>query len=368
MPTLEQIIISDFRNIRFCELHFSEGLNCICGENGQGKTNLLDAVYYLSMTKSAFASSDRFCIRHGCNSFAICGTYAMRDGVRSRVALTSSSDGTKVLKRDDKAVPRVSSHIGTLPVVMVSPQDYSLISDGGEERRRFMNAVLSQLDPEYLNQLQRYNRALAQRNHLLKDPRTDRQLLETIGVQMTPMAEYIVRSRMEFAEAIRHTVCDYYRLLSGGAEDVGIAYRSDLVEGPNCSVRPLDALLSDAMERDIALRFTSVGIQRDDLDFSMEGYPIRKCGSQGQQKSFLVALKLAQYDIMRKACGYPPILLLDDVFDKLDMNRTANLLKMVGDSGFGQIFITDTNRDRLESIVRDISQDAAYFNARGGEF
>lgn len=368
MPLLEKIIISDFRNIAFSELQFSGRLNCVCGDNGQGKTNLLDAVYYLSMTKSAFAPTDRYCVRHGCDSFSLSGVYRMEDGLRSRFIITSSSDGTKTLRRDDRQIARLSSHIGTIPVVMVSPQDYSLVDEGGDQRRRFVNSVLSQLDPEYLAGIQRYNRALVQRNRILKEPSVDASLLDILDLQMDATAYHIAAKRRKFAAEILGRIADYYRRLSGGAEEVGVEYRSDLF--PDSAGEPVSLadILGKSRDKDMILKYTTRGVQRDDFIFTMGGYPIRKCGSQGQQKSFLVALKLAQYDIMKTSCGFAPTLLLDDVFDKLDFSRTGNLLKIVSDSGYGQIFITDTNRERLEGVVSTLASDVAYFNARGGEF
>lgn len=360
MSVLQKIIISDFRNIRLAELEFVPGVNCICGDNGQGKTNLLDAIYYLSMTKSAFGASDQFCVRHGCTSFSVAGSYRMDDGLVSRFVISVGDNG-KTLKRDDKSFPRISAHIGTLPIVMVSPQDSALVSESGEERRRFVNAVLSQMDAQYLAALQRYNRLIAQRNKLLKESSPDDFLLDAIEQQMAPAAQYISEKRAAFAVELEKAVAVYYSQLSGGGETVSISYRSDC-DGDYLNV------FRRSRAKDMVLKYTSAGIQRDDFIFDMDGHPIRKCGSQGQQKSFLVALKLAQYDIMKKAYGFPPILLLDDVFDKLDVHRISNLLKIVSNNDYGQIFISDTNRERMESIISDIAPDTAFFNARNGEF
>lgn len=360
MSVLQKLIISDFRNIRFAELEFVPSVNCICGDNGQGKTNLLDAIYYLSMTKSAFGASDQFCTRHGCQSFSIAGTYGLHDGRTSKFVI-SAGEGGKTLKRDDKAVARISSHIGTLPIVIVSPQDSSLVSESGEERRKFVNAVLSQMDQEYLQAVQKYNRLLAQRNKMLKESDPDEYLMAIIEEQMAAPAEYITRKRGEFAKELEVAVARYYAELSGGRESVGIEYKCD-------APGDFSAVLRHSRAKDMVLKYTSTGIQRDDFLFSMDGHPIRKCGSQGQQKSFLVALKLAQYDIMKSAYGYAPILLLDDVFDKLDVHRISNLLKIVSNNDYGQIFISDTNRQRMESIINGIAPQTAFFSARNGEF
>lgn len=365
MAVLKKIIVSDFRNIRFAELSFSDGVNCICGDNGQGKTNLLEAIYYLSMTKSASGASDRFCTRHGADSFSLAGYYGQPDGLSSKYVITVG-DGSKSVKRDDKPCERISSHIGRLPVVMVSPQDSALVSESGDERRRFVNSVLCQMDSGYLAAVQKYNRLLGQRNRMLKEQNPDESLLEVVDLQMDAPAAYIAEKRADFAMKLEKAVAYYYSELSGGRESVGISYKSDLAGGAFGS---FSALLDASREKDRVLRYTSGGVQRDDFLFSMDGHPIRKCGSQGQQKSFLVALKLAQYDIMKASYGFPPILLLDDLFDKLDVHRISNLLKIVSRrDGFGQIFISDTNRRRMEDIILDIAPDAAFFDAKDGEF
>lgn len=362
MPVLEKIVISDFRNIQLQELEFSPNVNCISGNNGEGKTNLLDAIYYLSMTKSAFAASDRFNFRHGTDEFSIAGTYRMENGLSSRFALKMTANGEKKVKRDDKQYGRVSEHVGVLPVVMVSPADISMVSESGEERRRFVNAVLSQMDREYMTSLQQYNRLLQQRNRMLKEMEVDRSLLEVIDMRMSALAEPIWKARKRFVEDLRPIVAEYYKALSGGSEDVCIEYESELSKGS------LDQLLAASFDKDRILKYTSAGVQRDDFVFTMNGFPIRRHGSQGQQKSFLVSLKFAQYEIMKNNYGFAPVLLLDDVFDKLDMGRISNLLQMVASKDFGQIFITDSNKVRMSGIVDGLTQDRAYFDTVGGTF
>lgn len=362
MPILEKIVISDFRNIRLQELDFSPNVNCISGNNGEGKTNLLDAIYYLSMTKSAFASSDRFSLRHGAEEFSIAGTYRMENGLSSRFALKMSGRGEKKVRRDDKPYSKVSEHVGVLPIVMVSPSDISLVSDSGEERRRFVNSVLSQMSREYMSCLQQYNRLLMQRNKMLKDSIIDRSLMEVIDMKMASLAEPVYEARKRFVDDLKPVVAEYYRTLSGDQEEVDMEYDSELAGGR------LEDLLAMSFEKDRILKYTSCGIQRDDLGFKMNGHPIRRHGSQGQQKSFLVALKFAQYEIMKRNYGFAPILLLDDVFDKLDMNRISNLLQMVASKDFGQIFITDSNKVRMSGIVDRLTQDRAYFETSSGCF
>ncbi|MCQ2131358.1 MAG: DNA replication and repair protein RecF [Bacteroidales bacterium] len=362
MPILEKIVIRDFRNIVLQDLAFSPNVNCISGNNGSGKTNLLEAIHYLSMTKSSASSIEKFNFRHGCSEFAIAGTYKMEGGLESRFAIQVSDDGKKVLKRDDKPYKRVSEHMGVLPIVMVSPADSSMVSESGEERRRFMNAVLSQTDQEYLDAVQQYNRLLQQRNKMLKDHSCDISLLEVFDMKMASLAEPIAARRRELCEALTPKVQEYYSALSGGGEQVCLQYETDLDRGP------LDTLLAENRNRDLALRYTSVGIQRDDISFTMEGHPIRRCGSQGQQKSFLVSLKFAQYEIMKNRYGFAPILLLDDLFDKLDMNRVSNLLAMVAGSDFGQIFLTDSNKVRIAGIVDGLTKDRMYYETSEGTF
>ena len=362
MPILEKIVISDFRNILLQELEFSPNVNCVSGNNGEGKTNLLDAIYYLSMTKSAFALSDKFNFRHGTEEFSLSGLYRMENGLSSRFSVKMTSKGEKKMKRDEKQYGKVSEHIGVLPVVMVSPSDISMVSESGEERRRFVNAVLSQMDREYMTALQQYNRLLLQRNKMLKEQDVDRGLLEVIDMRMSAFAEPVFQARKKFVEELTPIVQEYYKALSGDSEQVSIEYDSEL------SKASLEQLLAASYDKDRVLKYTGAGIQRDDFLFKMNGHPIRRYGSQGQQKSFLVSLKFAQYELMKKNYGFAPILLLDDVFDKLDMSRISNLLEMVASNDFGQIFITDSNKVRMAGIVDKLTQDRAYFDTSAGTF
>ena len=362
MPILEKIVVQDFRNIALQELAFSPNVNCIWGNNGEGKTNLLDAVHYLSMTKSAFSPVDRFNFRYGCDAFSIAGTYRMPSDLLTRFSIRVSAGGEKKLRRDDKPYTKISDHIGVLPVVMVSPSDTALVSESGDERRRFVNSVLSQLDREYLASMQQYNRLLLQRNRLLKDGVADEGLLDAFDARLSALAGPLYERRRQCVPELLPAVQDYYARISGGRETVSIRYRSDLAKGD------LASLLAASREKDRMLKFTSAGLQRDDFLFEMDGYPIRKCGSQGQQKSFLVSLKFAQYEIMRERYGYPPILLLDDLFDKLDMDRVAHLLSMVAGNDFGQIFFTDADPDRLSRIVGTITDQYSYYIAENGCF
>lgn len=362
MPVLNKIVIQDFRNIELQELSFSPNLNCIWGGNGEGKTNLLDAIYYLSMTKSGIQGNEKFNFRHGCSAFAVSGTYDMGDGVTSRFSIKVSDSSEKRIRRDDKPYPKVSDHIGVLPIVMVSPADTDLVSESSEERRRFANAFISQMDRQYLSDMQQYNRFLAQRNRLLKDPEPDAALLAAFDARMAPLAASISEARAAFVRGLLPVVSRYYEAISGGKEGVSITYHSDL------SGKTWEELSAARRERDTVLGYTTSGIHRDDFIFTLDGFPLRRCGSQGQQKSFLVALKFAQYEIMKQSYGFPPILLLDDLFDKLDIDRVGNLLQMVAGHDFGQIFLSDTDKTRTEALVDNITSARSYFKASAGTF
>ncbi len=362
MPSLKRIVIQNYRNIALAELEFSPKINCISGNNGAGKTNLLDAVWYLSMTKSAFSSSDRYNFRYGTDSFSIAGTYAMENGQDSVFSVQVSEGSEKKFRRDGKQYAKVSEHIGKLPIVMVSPYDTALVSESGDDRRKFTNSVISQLHASYLSEMQQYNRILQQRNRALKEPNPDDGLLSVFDMRLSVLASSIYGSRKTFVDKLVPSVAKYYAMISGGKEEVSLRYVSDIDKGT------LETLLSACREKDLAMKFTTAGIQRDDIVFQIGGRPIRRCGSQGQQKSFLVALKFAQYEIMRNECGFPPVLLLDDVFDKLDMERISNLLSLVAGQDFGQIFISDSNKVRMEGIVERVAVGSSYFEAAEGSF
>ena len=358
---IKKIVVQDFRNIELQELDFCPNINCISGGNGEGKTNLLDAIWYLSMTKSAFSTSDRFNFRHGCTSFALSGLYTLPSGPDTRISIRVDESGKK-LRRDDKPYNRLADHIGLLPVVMVSPADVAMVSETGEERRKFCNAVLSQMSAEYLNAVQNYSRLLSQRNAMLKNGVPDYQLLDVIDSQMELHARPVFEMRSSLAGDLSPLVQEFYSAISGGKEQVSISYRSDLEKGP------LTDILRSRRERDSILKYTGAGVQRDDFIFELNGWPIRRCGSQGQQKSFLVALKFAQYSLMKSRGGVAPMLLLDDLFDKLDMGRVQNLLTMVAGNDFGQIFLSDSNKVRLSGIVDSITAERTYYEAKGGAF
>lgn len=357
---LKRISILNFKNINDAKIEFSPKLNCITGINGSGKSNLLDSIYYLSMSKSYFSNLDQYTISYGENLTAIHGDYSKEDGTEEKISLSLTSEGDKIIKRNGKNYHRLSDHIGLIPIVMVSPYDTCLINESGEERRRFLNAILSQTDREYLRRMQNYNQLLSQRNKLLKNSSFSQDLLSAFSEQLSHNAGYIYLARKEFVENLTPLVSKYYSMLSGGREEISIEYKSDLAQGN------LSGLLEKCIERDRTYKYTTSGIHRDDLLFSMNGNPIRKIGSQGQQKSFLISLKLAQFSIFKDLHNKVPVLLLDDVFDKLDMQRVEYLLKLVASDFFGQIFITDSNKVRINSILDTINGDTRSFEIDTG--
>lgn len=357
---LKKLVLINFKNIAQAEITLSERLNCFVGDNGAGKTNVLDAVYYLSMSKSALSMTDGQSVRHGEDFFVVEGTYAGDSGLSDTVNCSFLRRSGKVLKLNGKEYDRMADHVGRFPVVMVSPQDSVLITDAAEERRRYLNAFLSQLDRDYLASLMRYNAVLAERNRFLKSS-SDEQMLQIYDMQLADHAARIYERRRDIIERMRPLVAEFYRQLSGDREQVEIEYRSELASAS------MGELLLASRERDIVNGFTTSGVHRDDMSLRIGGYPLRKYGSQGQQKSFLMSLKLAQYCILTEVCGERPLLLLDDLFDKLDTSRVENLLTLVAGDGFGQIFITDCNRSRLETILSRAGEKYALFTVEGGD-
>ena len=356
---LSRLSILNFKNLTQEDLALDKGFNCFVGDNGTCKTNIIDAVYFLSMCKSSLAMTDSQCVRHGEKFFVLEGDYRTDGDRHEKVVCSYQRGASKVVKRNDKVYERLADHIGLVPVVIVSPADSSLISDSAEERRRFVNGFISQLDKTYLDAVMRYNTALANRNSYLKIG-SDEEMLRIYDAQMAPLAEKIHQARVEITELLYPLVCEYYRALSDDHEQVELLYRSELNDNR------LEELLLASRERDRVMGYTNCGVQRDDLRFS-NGHPIRRYGSQGQQKSFLIALKLAQYRIIAQACGEKPILLLDDLFDKLDESRVARLVELVKGDEFGQVIITDCNGERMGNILREADCSYKLFNVTYGE-
>ena len=357
---LKRLSLLNFKNLSQTDIALSEGINCFVGDNGAGKTNVLDAIYYLSMSKSAFTMTDGQSVRHGEEFFFTEGAYSTDGGGQEQVVCSFSRRTGKVLKRNGKEYDRVADHVGLFPVVIVSPRDTDLITDAAEERRRYLNGFISQLDRVYLNSIMRYNAVLTERNRFLKSS-SDEAMLQIYDMQLAEHGTRVYEARQKMVERMQPMVAEYYRTLSDDREQVEIEYRSELQD------MPMQDVLLRARERDIVNQFTTAGVHRDDLVFRIGGYPLRKYGSQGQQKSFLIALKLAQYRLLAEATGEKPILLLDDLFDKLDMGRVEKLLSIVSLDDFGQICITDCNKVRLESTLARAEKEYALFTVEGGD-
>ena len=358
---LQRLSLVNFKNIREAELVFCGKLNCLVGDNGTGKTNLIDAIHYLSMCKSAFNLTDGQSVNHGADFFMLDGRYTVGES-REEITCGFRKGGGKILKRNGKEYEKLSEHIGLLPVVLVSPSDTSLIHESGEDRRRFLNSLLSQLDKDYLHALIKYNRILAERNKLLKQGSGGNfgGILEVLDMQLTDAGSRIHSKRQELVGKLTPVVEKYYAVLSDDREQVQVSYKSELNDAD------FGELLRSCSERDRVMQHTTTGIHRDDVRMKIGDYPLRKYGSQGQQKSFLVALKLAQFEIIEQHCKYKPILLLDDIFDKLDMDRVKRLIRLVSDERFGQIFITDSNKVRLDSILKNLDPDFRLFTVSEG--
>lgn len=358
---LERISILGYKNIEQAELTFSPKLNCFIGNNGMGKTNLLDAVYYLSFCKSHNNQVDSQNIKHDADFALIQGYYLLGGNDEEEFFCSLRRRQKKQFKRNKKEYEKLSDHIGCLPLVMVSPSDSDLITGGSDERRKFMDVVLSQFDKEYLHALIRYNKALQQRNALLKsDMQADESLYELWEEQLAYEGQIIFAKRKTFVEQFIPTFQYYYNFICQSNETVELKYESQLEEGNQVD------LLKQKRERDKILGYTTAGIHRDDLDMRMDDYSIKKVGSQGQNKTYVVAMKLAQFDFLKKAGSTTPILLLDDIFDKLDSTRVEQIVKLVSEDNFGQIFITDTNRDHLDEILKDLNSDYRLYQVEGG--
>ena len=342
---LERLSILNYKNIEQAELTLSPKINCFLGSNGMGKTNLLDAIYYLSFCKSHSNPIDSQNILHEADFAVIQGWYEL-DNKQEEFLCSLRRKQKKQFKKNKKEYERLSDHIGALPLVMVSPSDTDLISGGSDERRKFMDLFLSQFDKEYLHSLIRYNKALLQRNALLKTGGfIDDTLLDLWDEQLTEEGKTLYKKRKDFIDKFIPIFQRFYDFICLSNEKVSLAYESHFENEDFLS------LLKQRREKDKILGYTTVGIHKDDLDMQMDGYSIKRVGSQGQNKTYVVALKLAQFDFLRKATSTTPILLLDDIFDKLDSNRVEQIVKLVLDKDFGQIFITDTNREHLDEIL-----------------
>lgn len=355
---LKSLSLVNYKNFNSATFDFDSKINCLVGHNGVGKTNILDSIYHLSFGKSYFNPITSQNINHEAEFFVIDGILEKNE--REEHILVSAKRGQKkVIKRNNKAYEKFSEHIGFIPAVIISPGDRDLIIEGSETRRKFMDGVISQSDQEYLNALIQYSKVVAQRNALLKffaaNTKFDRDTLEIYNSQMGELGKMLFEKRKTFLEEFIPIFNKRYSEIANQKEQVCIEYKSQLFD------KSITALLEENLQKDMALQYTSVGVHKDDLSFEIEGHPIKKFGSQGQQKSFLIALKLAQFDFIQSISKGSPILLLDDIFDKLDEQRVAHIVALVAENELGQIFISDTHADRTEKVVRESNQSYKMF-------
>ena len=355
---IQSIRLNNFKNHAFRQFDFSPQINCFVGNNGVGKTNILDALYYLSVGKSFLGNTDQNNILQGEEFFNIEAVVA-DDEKENIIKVQQPLNSKKIIKKNDKSYERLADHIGFLPSVIISPYDNNLISDSGEARRRFLDGMISQTDTEYLFHIIQYQKTIQQRNALLKAFQKNRYFdtdsLDIYQHHLIKSGNIIHEKRKTFNEKFSPIVQKFYQLISDGKEDIEINYQSDLSE------QDFEAILIQNLEKDRILTYTSRGTHKDDLIFLMRQFPLKKTGSQGQQKTFLISLKLAQMQMIKDITGKSPILLLDDIFDKLDDNRVSQLIALVNKENFGQIFITDTHKDRTQSIVQRINEESRIF-------
>ncbi len=356
---LKQLTLVNFKNYQSLEIDFCNRINCFTGNNGAGKTNILDAIYYLSFSKSYFSNPDIMNIKHGEQLMLLQGNYSINN-TPENIILSYENGKKKLLKRNKKEYDKFSDHIGLIPLVMVSPGDINLIVGNSDERRKFIDGIISQYNSEYLFSLQRYNKALAQRNFILKEFRRsnsfDSDMLLVYNSQLVTNGNFIFNERQKFIASIIPIFQHYFTIISQNNETVSINYKSQLFENS------FDNALVNNFNTDLQLKHTTFGVHKDDIELLQEQIPIKKIGSQGQQKTFLISLKLAQFNYINSKCGFNPILLLDDVFDKLDNTRVKQIVLLVAQNNFGQIFITDTNAERVNQTVSEINGSYIHYN------
>ena len=359
---LNRISILNYKNIHEAELDFSPGINCFVGSNGEGKTNILDAIYFLSFTRSATCAIDSQNIRHGEDMMMLQGHYDL-NSVGETFSCGLKRGQKKQFKRSGKAYKRMSEHIGLLPLILVSPNDQELISGGSEERRRFMDIVISQYNPQYLSLLLRHNAALQQRNAMLRsEEEPDVEMLCAYEEVMASTGEAIYAMRNEFITEFIPVFQEYYTRISAGHEQVGLEYVS------HCQRGPLIEVIQRDRHKDRAIGYSLHGIHKDELNMTLGGHPLKREGSQGQNKTYLICLKLAQFNFLKRTGSKTtPLLLLDDIFDKLDSKRVEQIINLASEESFGQIFITDTNRENLDRILERSKGEYRIFNVKGGE-
>ncbi len=358
---LEKIYLSNFKNYEEANFSFSSQVNCIVGENGSGKTNLLDAVYFLALSKSAIHSQDALAINHDADVMMIDGVFRKGDK-KHQITCSIQRGQRKVLMHDKKPYERLTDHIGQFPVVLIAPDDTELIKDGSEGRRRFFDGVLSQMDNDYLADYQHYNKLLDQRNSLLKiffDRNfLDQDLLDTYSDPLVKLATRIFEQRKNFIEKFLPIFKKHYQILGEGREEVEIIYESEVASGDFVKEFRLNR------QTDVKAQRTTKGIHKDDYVFEIDRYPVRKFGSQGQQKSFVMALRLAQFEMLEELREEKPILLLDDIFDKLDDRRIQKLIESIDNQTFGQVFISDARPERTEKILENVKTEINYIRTK----
>ncbi len=360
---LKELTLTNFKNIAQASLEFSPKVNCLVGNNGMGKSNLLDAIHYLSLCRSFTGVTDRLLVRRG-EDFVMARALYDRKGVDEEITLGMTPGRRKSLKRGGKEYRRLAEHIGLFPLVMVSPADADLVRGAGEERRRWMDMVISQAEPLYLDALMRYGNALEQRNRMLRDHIVDHTLYEVVEMTLCAAASHIAARRAMWLERLTGIFRRHYTAVAGDGEEVALAYDSPLAQGGD-----LQPLLDSARRHDEMVGHTSVGPHRDDIAMTLAGMPVRRTASQGQCKTFTVALRLAQHEFLHEATGLRPMLLLDDVFDKLDATRVERIMEMVAaNERFGQIFLTDTNRTHLDDIISRTAGDHRMWTVTDGTF
>ncbi|QNJ98394.1 DNA replication/repair protein RecF [Constantimarinum furrinae] len=355
---LQSLSLLNYKNFETESFELDPKINCFVGNNGVGKTNVLDAVYHLSFGKSYFNPITSQNIKHGEEFFVVEGTYEKNDRAE-KIVVSAKKNQKKIIKRNGKPYEKFSEHIGFLPLVIISPADRDLIIEGSDTRRKFMDGVISQGDSSYLRTLINYNKTLAQRNSLLKyfaaNSTFNQDTLEIYNAQLNEYGSIIYQKRSEFLDIFMPIFKKRYVSISNGNEEVSLIYKSQLQD------ENLLTLLQNNLGKDKITQYTNFGIHKDDLLFEIDGHPIKKFGSQGQQKSYLIALKLAQFDFIKDQSGVLPILLLDDIFDKLDEERVEQIITLVDDENFGQLFISDTHADRTEAVVRKVHQTYKMF-------
>jgi DNA replication and repair protein RecF len=360
---LKNIRLTQFKNFSKVQIGFSPEINCLVGNNGSGKTNLLDAVHYLCLTKSAFNAVDVQNIMHGHPFFSLQGDFDLGEKSLQIKCLLETGKKKQVIL-NGKPYEKLSGHIGLLPIVLIAPDDTLLIRGGSDDRRKFFDSLLSQLDKNYLKNLIRYHSFLKQRNALLKqfseNNRTDRQLLEPYDRELIALSVIIAHSRSDFMQSYAPLLLHHYSNISEKREAVSIRYDSD------CLNDDFRLSFQTSLKKDLLFKRTNCGIHKDDYNFEIGGYPLKKFGSQGQQKSFLIALKLAQFHVLKEMKNTKPILLLDDIFDKLDDQRIKKMMELVANHEFGQLFITDARPERSKRILQGISSNINFFEIQDG--